>query len=331
MSEQFIKYVKILGKGKKGSRSLTADEAEQAMGLILLGKVTPEQVGAFWMLIRIREETVDETVGFTKAIRTHCQIALNADVHIDWPAYAGKRNELPWFLLAALTLSQQGVRIFMHGHCFENEERLYVEDALVALGLPIAKSVKEAEKHLNEYNFAYMALEQLSGPLAQLMNLKLLLGLRSPVNTLVRMMNLARAKHSVHGVFHKGYDELHIKASAKLGDRSVLVFRGGNGEAEINPERDVDLGVVQNGNIHWEHWPRATFKHCRQTKLLNFDRMRWHWSDSQFDEFGELATLSTMASVLSLLTKKSQKECLQIAKNYWGARDKQMFQCKKIA
>ena len=59
MSNAFTQYVKILGRGKKGSRTLTTDEAYQAMSLILSGNVEPEQLGAFWMLIRIREETVD--------------------------------------------------------------------------------------------------------------------------------------------------------------------------------------------------------------------------------------------------------------------------------
>ena len=66
MSNDFTQYVKILGRGKKGARSLTLEEAEHAMSLMLSGNVAPEQSGAFWMLIRIREETVEETVGFTK-------------------------------------------------------------------------------------------------------------------------------------------------------------------------------------------------------------------------------------------------------------------------
>ncbi|MBR9883045.1 MAG: glycosyl transferase, partial [Oceanospirillales bacterium] len=43
----FAQYVRILGKGKKGSRSLTRDEARDAMGMILDGGIRPEQLGAF--------------------------------------------------------------------------------------------------------------------------------------------------------------------------------------------------------------------------------------------------------------------------------------------
>ena len=43
----FSEIVRILGKGKKGSRSLTQDEAHRAMKMILAGEVLPIQLGAF--------------------------------------------------------------------------------------------------------------------------------------------------------------------------------------------------------------------------------------------------------------------------------------------
>jgi anthranilate phosphoribosyltransferase len=331
MSLDFVKYVKIVGKGKKGARSLTRDESYQAMTLILSGKVAPEQLGAFWMLIRIREETIEETVGFTQAIREHCHLTFSMGVDIDWPAYAGKRNELPWFLLSALALSQQGIRIFMHGHCFPEEDRIYVETALVKLGFPIARSKEEAEAHLLRYHFAYMPLNCLASELAYLMDLKLLLGLRSPVNTLVRMMNIANAEHSVHGVFHQGYDKLHIQASAELGDDSVLVFRGGNGEAEINPERDVELGFSRQGRIEWSPWPKSALQHCRKKNRLDIERMQRHWSGVQEDEFGHLAIQGTMACILQLMTNKHPAECSRMAGAFWQGRDTSIFTLKKIA
>ncbi|MCZ2723411.1 glycosyl transferase family protein [Marinomonas sp. 15G1-11] len=331
MSTNFVDYIKILGKGKKGSRSLTRQESRHAMMLILSGQVVAEQLGAFWMLIRIREETIEETVGFTQAIREHCRLSLSVKVDIDWPAYAGKRNELPWFLFSALALSQQGINIFMHGHAFLEEDRFYVESALQRLGFPIAHTKEEAEAHLKHYHFAYMSLDNMAPKLARLMDLKLLLGLRSPVNTLVRMMNLTQAEHSVHGVFHKGYDELHIQASAELGDDSVLVFRGGNGEAEINPERQVELGFVQGDHVEWESWPRSALGHCRQKNRLDIERMAYHWTGVQEDEFGGLAIIGTIACILRLITQKDATECNDMAKAFWQGREKWIFTTQRIA
>ena len=51
----FAAYVRILGRGKTLSRSLTIEEAEVAMAMILRGEVRPEQLGAFLMLMRVKD------------------------------------------------------------------------------------------------------------------------------------------------------------------------------------------------------------------------------------------------------------------------------------
>ncbi|MEP4123617.1 MAG: glycosyl transferase family protein, partial [Lentilitoribacter sp.] len=321
-------YVKILGRGKKGARSLTVEEAEQAMSLMLSGKVAPEQSGAFWMLIRIREETVEETVGFTKATRDYLskKETLGIKVDLDWPAYAGKRNELPWFLLAALALANTGVNIVMHGHTFEGENRLYVEQAIVQLGFAVCHSRAELKQELEVRCFAYMPLAEVDKSLGGMMDLKYILGLRSPVNTVVRMMNPFSADHSVHGVFHRGYDQLHLSACEQLGDASVLVFRGGNGEAEVNPERDVTLGKWQNGVASWSDWPKAEKEHKRLKDNLDLSRLTDHWRGDQLDQFGEQAVRQTIASVAGLLYGvSSHEECLVLADEIWTRRDKMYF------
>jgi len=48
----FAQYVRILGKGKKGSRPLTQEEAYSAMRMIMADEVEPTQLGAFMMLAR---------------------------------------------------------------------------------------------------------------------------------------------------------------------------------------------------------------------------------------------------------------------------------------
>ena len=325
MSNAFTQYVKILGRGKKGSRTLTTDEAYHAMSLILSGNVEQEQLGAFWMLIRIREETVEETVGFTKATR-EClskKEALDIEIDLDWPSYAGKRNELPWFLLAALALANHGVKTIMHGHVFRGEERIFVEETIRALDLPICHSAMEVRLSIARNKFAYMSLEDINSTLSDMMNLKYTLGLRSPVNTVVRMMNPFDAAHSVHGVFHTGYDILHVSASEQLNDPSVLVFRGGNGEAEVNPERDVTLLKWQKGVSSSTSWPKAEKEHKRLKNNLDLSRLIDHWSGEGIDQFGDQAVRQTIASVAGLIYGViPYEECLALADEIWSKRDK---------
>jgi len=64
----FAPYVRALGKGKLGSRSLRQDEAFDAISMILQQQVEPEQLGAFLMLLRVKKETLAELAGFVAAV-----------------------------------------------------------------------------------------------------------------------------------------------------------------------------------------------------------------------------------------------------------------------
>ena len=110
----FAPYVRILGKGRHGSRSLTEAEAEQALAMILEGNVDRLQLGAFLMLMRVKEETPAEVAGFVRAARRFLSVPTDLRADLDWSSYAGKRRHLPWFLLSALLLAENGVRVFMH-------------------------------------------------------------------------------------------------------------------------------------------------------------------------------------------------------------------------
>jgi anthranilate phosphoribosyltransferase len=50
----FAQFIRTIGKGKTGRRSLTLQEAQTAMQMILANKVEPHQLGAFLMVLRVK-------------------------------------------------------------------------------------------------------------------------------------------------------------------------------------------------------------------------------------------------------------------------------------
>ncbi|MDO9138949.1 MAG: glycosyl transferase family protein, partial [Methylobacter sp.] len=186
----FADIIRILGKGKKGSRPLTQDEAYRAMQMILSDQVLPVQLGAFLMLMRVKEETPEELAGFAQAAQESFAIADNAvKVDLDWSSYAGKRRHLPWFLLSALLLAENGTTVFMHGASGHTAGRLYTENMLTFLGLSCANSIEEAKQQLTQQHFSYLSLAHFCPKLHDIIELRPILGLRSPVHTLVRLLN----------------------------------------------------------------------------------------------------------------------------------------------
>ena len=48
---------------------LTADEAEEAMNIIMTGQATPAQIGAYLVALRMKGETIPEITGSVRAMR----------------------------------------------------------------------------------------------------------------------------------------------------------------------------------------------------------------------------------------------------------------------
>jgi anthranilate phosphoribosyltransferase len=320
----FAPYVRILGRGKSNTRPLTIDEAETAMAMILEGKAMPEQIGAFLMLLRFKEETPEEIAGFVKAAQasiTHLYDAPKID--LDWSCYAGKRHQLPWFALAVLALSQSGVKIFIHGTEGHTAGRIYAEQTFTSLGLHIANSLSEASETLKVSNICYLPLKHFNVALSDLIELKSVLGLRSPAHTIARMLNPFRAPHVLQGIFHPGFNSVHQKAAALIGQYHLSVFRGEGGEIERRPQKPISVMSVHHGNLSTEHWP-AIMDNPHQTTEDNMDlrRLKSVWQGDEISSYASAAIIGTLAIALKLMEKaQTQSEAYKIANKIWDNRN----------
>jgi len=79
---EFSNFIKILGKGKTGSRALNQQQAYQAMKMVLANQVVDVQLGAFLALLRVKEETAEELAGFTSAAREHINAPKIGRAHV---------------------------------------------------------------------------------------------------------------------------------------------------------------------------------------------------------------------------------------------------------
>lgn len=323
MDHPFAPYIQMLGKGRRGSRDLTQDEARQALSMILAEQVEPEQLGAFLMLMRVKEETGAEVAGFVQAARASLALPDNLPkIDFDWSTYAGKRRQLPWYLLSALLLSSHGMPVLMHGIDSGTAGRVYVPQAMAALGLKPCNSLAEVIDHLNRTKFAYMPLHVLSAELERILGLKAILGLRSPVHTVIRMLNPFRAAASIMGIFHPGYDDTHQQAGALLGDQNMAAFKGEGGEAERNPDGACKVKMIRGGEILEEEWPALFDSRHMKDEAMDVSRLLKLWRGEIEDEYGEASVTGTAAIALRTLGRADSPEAAQkIANELWQGRD----------
>lgn len=320
----FAQYVRILGKGRKGSRALSEAEAFDAMSMILRSEVLDIQLGAFLTLLRVKEETGEEIAGFARAARAAMpaeRTTLRAD--IDWASYAGKKNHLPWYLAACLLLGANGVRVLMHGAGGHTLNRLYTEDALAALGIPLARTLDDARRQLEAIGFTYLPLVVFAPKLAEIISLRNVLGLRSPVHTVSRMLNPADATLVFHGIFHPSYRPIHQESAVLLGYRNLAVFKGEAGETERRPDAITAVQRVVDGTQFNEEWPALLDGRQDKEESLDIAALRAVWRGERAHDYGVAAITGTVAMTLYWLGKAaSQAEAQALAGQWWHARDR---------
>ncbi len=320
----FAEYVRILGKGKNGSRPLTEEEACQAMTMILNDDVEPVQLGAFLMLMRVKEESPPELAGFIRATRDWIGIPADAPkVDLDWSSYAGKRRQLPWFLLSTLLLAENGTTVFMHGASGHTNGRIYTRDVLDELGIAPCRSINEACERMKADNFAYLDIEYLCPRLYEIIELRPLLGLRSPVHTLARSINPFNAPYVMQGIFHPGYRPVHQEAAQLLREANVAVIKGEGGEIERDPDSPCLVQRVRNGELEQEEWPALFERRHMKDQSLDVTRLARVWRGEADDEYGAAAVISTAAIALQLMgNAETQDESLALARDMWQNRNR---------
>jgi anthranilate phosphoribosyltransferase len=323
----FAQYVRTLGKGRNGSRALSPEEAYEAFRLIMTGQVEPIQLGAFLMLMRVKEESPEEVAAAVRAIRESLTVPANAPkVDLDWSSYAGKKRQLPWYLLSTLLLAESGVRIFMHGASGHTAGRIYTKEVLPQLGIPLAHSFEEACCQMESSNFAYLDLEYLSPKLHEIIELRPLLGLRSPVHTIARMINPFDAPCVMQSVFHPGYRDIHQEAGKLLEQGQMAVIKGEGGEIERNPDIACLVRLVREGEMSEEEWPPMFDKrHIRQDDL-EVDHLMQVWDGSREDEYGVGAIVGTVAVTLYTMGRAASREEAEAqAQAMWQGRNTNRF------
>ena len=318
----FSEYIKALGKGQKGARHLTFDEAYDAMGRVLDNSIAPEQAGAFLMLLRMQEESVEELTAFIRACRERLPKDLSRlQVQLDIGCYAGKRRQLPWYLFSAALLASDGVKICLHGASEPGSKRFYASHALPDLGLPLAQSVEQAVSHQSVYNVSYLDLGIALPELDRLIKLRELFGLRSCANTLARLLNPSQAPFAVQGVYHTHLDKRHALVNEQF-EQSSLVFRGDGGDPEVNTERDTHLYFTQGGKTREVIYPASPGWSMKE-RDVSTSTMLAVWRGEQDHHYAEQAVIASLSAYLMLLENIALPEATTRASDMWAGRNTQ--------
>ncbi len=217
-------------------------------------------------------------------------------------------------------------RWFRWGWCSHRAPgRLYTRATLEALGLPVAQSLAEAARRIETEGFAYLPLEGMSPRLYEIIQLRLVLGLRSPVHTLARMLNPFQAPTLLQGIFHPNYMSIHQGAARLLGQPHMAVFRGEGGEIERRPNKPCEVLSVDDGVLGaWDWPPMLASSQQPRDEVMDIGRLIGLWRGEVVDDYASAAVTGTLAIALRTLGRAADPGAAQgLAETLWAARDRE--------
>lgn len=234
----YTKQIKEIGRGAKGSRSLSRDDAQALFADMLDGKVPPLQLGAIVLAMRIKSESLDELLGFKAAIdaRIAHVTAPAGPRTVVLPTYNGARRRPNLMPLLAMLLVREGIPVLIHGR-FDFDTRADPFALLCALDLPMAESPAHAGELLAAQRIACIGVDKLLPGLDALLSLRPQLGVRNSGHSMTKMIDPMPGRSvRVVPVTHPEYLEKMTQFLRLDGGRSMLM-RGTEGEAYANPAR----------------------------------------------------------------------------------------------
>ena len=240
------KYIREIGRGKEGARSLSQLHAHDLMGQLLDGKVTDLEIGAFAIGMRVKGETVDELAGFLQAVHERC-ITLHANgPSVVLPSYNGARKLPNLTALLALLLAQEGVHVLVHGPA-SDPGRVTTAEIFHSLGLPIARDGDDIDNAWSRREPVFMHTETLCPPLARLLAVRHTIGLRNSGHTVAKLLGPGGdTALRVVNYTHPEYATLQAQFLAQTG-ASAMLLRGTEGEPVADPRRAPKLDVFIRG------------------------------------------------------------------------------------
>jgi anthranilate phosphoribosyltransferase len=325
----FADLLRIIGKGPNMSRPLNQNEARMAARHIFSGNAHPMQTGAFLLLLRYRAEMAEEIAGLVEGAQEVFEgDASNVAPDLDWPTYADRHKQQPWYILSALLLAENGTRVLMHG--VEGAHDGYAPNGPVFenLGIRPAGSFADAGQKITESGFAYLDIKSFCPVVDELLDVRDTLGVRTVINTLARALNPMNAPCQVIGVAHPPYMPAHSDVARLLGQPKSVIMKGGGGEAQRNPLKPCRVSTVYDGIIAEETWPALmpeTGVNWRK-EALDVNRVPALWRGELDAPESEAAVIATAALALKLVGKADNfADADQQATKMWAERNKDRF------
>lgn len=247
------RFIKEIGRGKNGARSMSRSDARDLYAAMLDGRVSDLELGGILLAMRIKGESVDEIAGFLDAAEASFpQLTAPPGIYapVVIPSYNGSRQMANLTPLLALLLAREGVPVLIHGVTVD-PGRVTTAEIFQVLGFSFSHTVARAEADFARRQPSFMPIEALAPRMARLLALRRILGVRSSTHTLVKIMQpFSGAALRLVSYTHPEYLEMlgtYFTTAAPTVRGDAFLMRGTEGETVANAKRAQQIDWFHDG------------------------------------------------------------------------------------
>ncbi|HLY20627.1 MAG TPA: anthranilate phosphoribosyltransferase [Bryobacteraceae bacterium] len=242
--------------------NLSRGEAFEAMHTILNGQATQPQIAGFLVALRMKGETVDELVGFARAMREMAEpidVGLPGEPLLDTCGTGG--DGLSTFNIStvvAFVVAAAGVRVAKHGNRSISSQ-CGSADLLEMLGVRIPMSPAECARAIREIGIGFLFAPAIHTAAKHAHPVRLDLKLRTVFNLLGPLTNPAGATAQLAGAPSEHFAGLMAGALAALGLPRGFVVHGSDGLDEITTTGSTLAFEIRHGTLEQRTLTPADF------------------------------------------------------------------------
>jgi anthranilate phosphoribosyltransferase len=249
----------ILGQVSSGT-DLTAEQMEQAIGQMMRGEWSEEEMGLLLVGLATKGEAVSELVGAAAAMRK-CMVRVRtsrAGLLDTCGTGGGGSRTFNVSTTAAIVAAAAGVPVAKHGNrsitsCSGSA------DVLALLGVNLEASREQVEKCLDELGICFCFAPLAHPAMRHVGPVRKKLGRATIFNLLGPLANPAGAEYQVLGVVRPEIESLMAEAARQLGTRRTLVVRGEDGVGDVSCSGPTHVTIVTPDSIETITWLPGDF------------------------------------------------------------------------
>ncbi|WP_128893981.1 anthranilate phosphoribosyltransferase [Longirhabdus pacifica] len=237
--------LKEVGRGKRGAKDLSYEQATTAAQLIIDHEATPAQIGAFLVAERIKMQTVEELQAFIHTYRRYTT-SFEMENSFDCAGpYDGRKTSFFATLPTAFVLAANDVPVTLHASpTMPPKWGITLYDVMQELNIVLDK--QKLMQSAKETGFLFVPTEEWCPPLQDIRNIRTELGLRTLYNTIEKFMLVSKPDYMAAGVFHGTIFERVAYLMSQNGIKKGLVTQGMEGSEDVNIEKPTRAVLVDN-------------------------------------------------------------------------------------